>query len=220
MRQGHTKNIVTQYVYHKLSSLLETIKKYTLIDRILILSLCLSLFTSGVYSLYHRYVRYLLINNRYIYYALSHIDLQNWNIGAGLFIFGLGGIVIYFYVVRIFYIVENDYANRNKAYNRKDYAKIFTKKEINYALIIYIIISFIQFINLMFLPILLTTKLYRENQTLILVVVTYSLFWTWYTIILFFHIIMEWIKNDDGKNIPRIVVVVGLLGTILGILLK
>lgn len=55
---------------------------------------------------------------------------------------------------------------------------------------------------------------------LILVVVTYSLFWTWYTIILLFHIIMEWIKNDDGKNIPRIVVVVGLLGTILGILLK
>ena len=98
--------------------------------------------------------------------------------------------------------------------------EIYIKKEINYALIIYIIISFIQFINFMFLPILLITRLYRENQMLILVVVTYSLFWTWYTIILLFHIIMEWIKNDDGKNIPRIVVVVGLLGTILGILLK
>lgn len=212
--------MVTQYICRKLSNLFEVIKKYTLIDRILVLSLCLSLFTSGLYSLYHKYVRYLLINDHYIYYALSHIDLQNWNIGAGLFIFGLGGIVIYFYVVRIFYIVESDYANKNKVYNREDYAKIFIKKEINYALIIYIIISFIQFINFMFLPILLITRLYRENQMLILVVVTYSLFWTWYTIILLFHIIMEWIKNDDGKNIPRIVVVVGLLGTILGILLK
>ena len=212
--------MVTQYICRKLSNLFEVIKKYTLIDRILVLSLCLSLFTSGLYSLYHKYVRYLLINDHYIYYALSHIDLQNWNIGAGLFIFGLGGIVIYFYVVRIFYIVESDYANKNKVYNREDYAKIFIKKEINYALIIYIIISFIQFINFMFLPILLITRLYRENQMLILVVVTYSLFWTWYTIILLFHIIMEWIKTDEGKNIPRIVVVVGLLGTILGILLK
>lgn len=130
--------MVTQYICRKLSNLFEVIKKYTLIDRILVLSLCLSLFTSGLYSLYHKYVRYLLINDHYIYYALSHIDLQNWNIGAGLFIFGLGGIVIYFYVVRIFYIVESDYANKNKVYNREDYAKIFIKKEINYALIIYI----------------------------------------------------------------------------------
>ena len=115
--------MVTQYICRKLSNLFEVIKKYTLIDRILVLSLCLSLFTSGLYSLYHKYVRYLLINDHYIYYALSHIDLQNWNIGAGLFIFGLGGIVIYFYVVRIFYIVESDYANKNKVYNRDLYKK-------------------------------------------------------------------------------------------------
>ncbi|MCT3602851.1 hypothetical protein EFS28_03475 [Lactobacillus acidophilus] len=74
------------------------LKNNTFLLKILFISGCLGAIGTSLYCLFHKYIQYKFETNEDIYYAYQHIDIANWNLGAGLLVWGLGLILFYFYV--------------------------------------------------------------------------------------------------------------------------
>lgn len=173
------------------------LKNNTFLLKILFISGCLGAIGTSLYCLFHKYIQYKFETNEDIYYAYQHIDIANWNLGAGLLVWGLGLILFYFYVKLI---IKNETTKKLEI------------KQKSRALTVYLVLTFIVTIILIGLPILLIANTYGL-ETIILVLLV--LWWAWYTILLMFYSVLNWLKKG-GNTIEKTAIIAGLIGALIG----
>ena len=106
-RKNADKNEISNNNKKKGEQIKNFFKKYKISLQLITISFLISLLLTGLYALFHVYVKFKLVHNDDIFYAYRHIDIQNWSWSAGLFVGALTFLVWFFYL-KILYDDKKD----------------------------------------------------------------------------------------------------------------